>query len=399
MVEPAADDTDFRPVADISGFFDWASTAPLSSACVRALADFAEESAVHPAPPDFLTDRTAGLDALRDAIRSVFGVGPDADVALVRSVSEASSALARALPLPASCDVVVTAGDHAALTAPWCWLAGERNTVRLITVPCKDSGLIDLDRAEQLITARTAVVACTHVTHLDGVLQPVAELAALVKRKSRALVVLDAAQSVGRVRVDFDTLGADILIASGRKALLSPLGTGFLIAAPGVLEEMSPMVFSPRNCEVRSATDGAWQPGLRQCGGPSAFEGNLPDLRSLHGLLASLTAYRRAGPHLLADRCRTAASLVLDFARRADFRIAGQATASGRYGIVRLRSPRVADHRELKARIAVGGFSLAAAERWLRISVHAFTTTEDIAGLFDALTPFGLRPDPVRRTL
>lgn len=396
MAETAADGADFRPAADTGRFFDWASTAPLSRACVRASADFGRDASCHPCPPDFLTERTAGLDTLRDTVRSVFRAGGGTDVALVRSVAEASSALARALPLPDRCEVLVTAADHPALTAAWCWLAGQREGVTLVTLPCLDSGVIDLERAEQLVTGRTALVACTHMTHLDGVLQPVAALAALVRRRSRALVVVDAAQSAGRVPVDFGALGADILVASGRKALLGPLGAGFVIAAPGVLDAMVPVVFSPRNCRLRTGPDGDPHAGLRQSGGPAALEGNLPDLRALYGLLASLAAYRRAGPEALAARCRGAAAAVLRAARGAGFVPAGPALAGGRHGIVRIRSPRVADHRALKTRLAADGFSLAAAERWLRISVHAFTTTSDITRLFDGLAPFGARPDTAR---
>ncbi|MET9850460.1 aminotransferase class V-fold PLP-dependent enzyme [Streptomyces ossamyceticus] len=398
MTEQAVHDDGFRPASDARRFFDWASTAPLSRACVRAVTEFCAAAAAHRSPPDFQSERTAGLDALRERVRTVFGARPDAEVALVRSVSEASSALAGGLTVPPGGEVLVTAADHPAHAAPWCRLAGRRTDVRLRTLPCLPSGLVDLEHAALLLSERTAVVACTHLTHLDGVLQPVAELSSLARKLSPAVVVVDAAQSVGRVPVDFDALGVDVLLASGRKALLGPMGAGFVIAVPGVLDRLSPLLLSPRNCEARTTGDGAWLPGPSERGGPAALEGNLPDLSALHGLLASLCAYQRAGPQHLASVCRSTAAHMLVAATHAGFRTFGPASAPGEHGIVRVRSPRVADHRAVKSRLRDRGWSVAATEEWLRVSVHACTARDDVAALFDNLAPFGA-PGPTARSV
>jgi selenocysteine lyase/cysteine desulfurase len=198
--------------------------------------------------------------------------------------------------------------------------------------------------------------------------------------------------------VDFDALGVDVLLASGRKALLGPMGAGFVIAVPGVLDRLSPLLLSPRNCEARTTGDGAWLPGPSERGGPAALEGNLPDLSALHGLLASLCAYQRAGPQHLASVCRSTAAHMLVAATHAGFRTFGPASAPGEHGIVRVRSPRVADHRAVKSRLRDRGWSVAATEEWLRVSVHACTARDDVAALFDNLAPFGA-PGPTARSV
>jgi cysteine desulfurase/selenocysteine lyase len=377
----------FRPVVDTRRFFDWASTSPVSAACAAVMDDYARAALAHPSPPDFLTERTRGVDSLRDEIRAVFAAPPDTDVSFVRSVAEASSAMARTMAVPRGGNVVVTAADHPALVAPWCWLTGTRPDVELRTVRSEASGRLDLEHAERLVDADTAVVTCTHLTHLDGVLQPVRALAELVRRRSGALLIVDGAQSAGRLPVRFDRLGADIYTASGRKALLGPLGAGFLIAAPGVLDSFGPLVFSARNCSVRARADGRWQPGAQHTGGSAVLEGNLPDLRLLFGLAASLAGYRQAGPTRLARRCRAAADEVARLLPAAGLRAVGP-PGSGCHGIRRWRSPSVRDHRELKARLGRVGFSLAATREWIRISVHAFTSADDIARLCDHLRSY-----------
>ena len=52
------------------------------------------------------------------------------------------------------------------------------------------------------------------------------------------LFVVDAAQSLGHMRVDMEELGVDLLAAPGHKGLLGPLGTGFLAIRPGVEERL-----------------------------------------------------------------------------------------------------------------------------------------------------------------
>ncbi|MGW2716792.1 aminotransferase class V-fold PLP-dependent enzyme [Streptomyces sp. NPDC001492] len=376
----------FRPVVDTRRFFDWASTSPVSAACAAAMEDHTRAALAHPSPPDFLTEHTRGVDSLRDEIRAVFAAPPAVDVALVRSVAEASSAMARTMAVPRGANIVVTAADHPALVAPWCWLTGTRPDVELRTIRSDVSGCLDLEHAERLVDAATAVVTCTHLTHLDGVLQPVSALAELVRRHSGALLIVDGAQSAGRIPVRFDRLGADVYTASGRKALLGPLGAGFLIAGPGVLDSFGPLVFSARNCSVHARADGRWRPGARHAGGSAVLEGNLPDLRLLSGLAASLAAYRQAGPARLARRCCAAAEQVARLLPAVGLRAVGP-SGSGRHGIGRWRSPSVRDHRELKAQLGRVGFSLAATREWIRISVHAFTAADDIARLCDHLRP------------
>ena len=123
---------------------------------------------------------------------------------------------------------------------PWARLSQERRDLCLRTLPCDPGGVLDLDAAASVIGPRTAVVAVGLMTHLDGVVQPIGELARLVRERSRALLVVDAAQALGRIPVDAAGLGADVLLGTGRKALLGPLGAGFMLLRPGLADRLRP---------------------------------------------------------------------------------------------------------------------------------------------------------------
>jgi selenocysteine lyase/cysteine desulfurase len=86
------------------------------------------------------------------------------------------------------------------------------------------------------------LVALTHASNVTGTIQPVAEIAEIV-RKSPALFLIDAAQTAGHVPIDVTGWGVDLLATSGHKGLGGPLGTGMLFIRPGLERELVPLRF------------------------------------------------------------------------------------------------------------------------------------------------------------
>jgi cysteine desulfurase len=104
--------------------------------------------------------------------------------------------------------------------------AMEREGFRATYLPVEPNGLVDLARLEAAIDERTALVSVMGAHNEIGVIQPVAEIGTLC-RKRGVLFHSDAAQAVGKIAVDVEAQSIDLLSISGHK-IYGPKGIGAL---------------------------------------------------------------------------------------------------------------------------------------------------------------------------
>ena len=93
-------------------------------------------------------------------------------------------------------------------------------------LPVRPNGLIDLAELEAAVTDRTAVVSVMAVNNEIGVIQPLAEIGALCRRKG-AFFHTDCAQAVGKMPLDVNAMNIDLMSISGHK-IYGPKGIGAL---------------------------------------------------------------------------------------------------------------------------------------------------------------------------
>jgi len=179
--------------------------------------------------------------------------------------------------------VVTTVVEHNSVLRPLAELAAARG-VEVVKVGCSSEGIVDPDDVRRAVTARTRLVAITHASNVTGAIQPVAEIASMV-RAAGVLTLCDAAQSAGHMAADLRSLGVDFLAFPGHKGLLGPLGTGVLAIRPGLATQLA----SVRQGGTGTRSESARQPEEL----PSKYESgnlNVPGILGLGAGVAYLAS-------------------------------------------------------------------------------------------------------------
>lgn len=265
-------------------YLDSAATAQKPRAVLDAVRDLYETAYANPHRGAYAlsvaaTDR---YHAARERVAQFLGVGDPACLIFTRGTTESLNLVAATANVHRGDEIIVTRLEHHANFVPWQQLArrtGATFTIAEIT----DDGRLDLDHLRSLITARTKVLAITHVSNAIGSITPLAEVVRMTRSAgSRDLMmVVDGAQSAPHMRVEFDALGVDFYAFSGHK-MLGPTGIGGLIGRRTLLEAMPPYQTGGDMIEYVGDDHTTWNTL------PHKFEAGTPNLGGAVGLAAAV---------------------------------------------------------------------------------------------------------------
>ncbi len=172
----------------------------------------------------------------REALARLLNVPDASRLVFTKNATEAVNIALKGL-LRRGDHVVTTSFEHNSVAKTLRRL--EREGVSVTRVRGRRPDLVEACEIEEALTDSTRLVAVVHASNVFGTIQPVAEIAEVL-RKRGVLLMVDGAQTVGALEVDLGSLGADVFVGTGHKALFGPQGTGFLYLAEGV--EPEPLV-------------------------------------------------------------------------------------------------------------------------------------------------------------
>jgi cysteine desulfurase len=108
----------------------------------------------------------------------------------------------------------------------------QKNGFEVTYVPVDGQGLVDVVDVKRAVTSQTILISIMHANNEVGTIQPVEQIAQLA-RENDIFMHTDAAQSAGKISVEVDRLGIDLLSVAGHK-LYAPKGIGALYLRTGV---------------------------------------------------------------------------------------------------------------------------------------------------------------------
>jgi cysteine desulfurase/selenocysteine lyase len=217
-------------------------------------------------------------DGTRNTVAKFLGGVSPEEVVFVRGTTEAINLVAQSFLRPTLKPndwVLVTEMEHHGNIVPW-QLVGART----VPIPVTESGTLDMEAAERLLSERPRLLAVVHASNTLGTINPIAELTVMAKHHG-VPVLVDGAQAVAHLPLDIPALNVDFYCFSGHK-LYGPTGVGVLWGQHEHLQAMPPWQGGGDMIDRVSFERTTFAPL------PHKFEAGTPDIAGVIGLDAAI---------------------------------------------------------------------------------------------------------------
>ena len=237
-------------------YLDYNATTPIAPEVMESMLPYLSGHYGNPSSLHF--EGYAAKSALTDAREKVAAlIGANAgEVVFTSGGSEANNHAIKGAffaSLKGKKHIITTAVEHPAVIEPLNFLKKLGAEVTVVAVD--GYGLVDPGDIRREIRSETILITVMHANNEVGTIEPIEEISVVAKEYG-ILFHTDAAQSVGKIPVDVNDLGVDLLTIAGHK-LYAPKGVGALYVRKGA--------------SLDSVIHGAGHEGGRRAGTESAL--------------------------------------------------------------------------------------------------------------------------------
>ena len=232
---------------------------------------------------------TDAYEAARESLRAFLNAGAASEIVFTKSATEAINLVAASFGeafIKEGDEIVLSIMEHHANIVPWHFLRERRGAV-LKWVDIDDEGNFLLDAFEQALTAKTKIVALTHLSNVLGTVTPVKEIVRIAHERG-VPVLIDGSQGAVHLDVDVVDLDVDFYCLTGHK-LYGPTGIGALYGKKEWLEKLPPFLGGGE------MIDEVTKDRVTYNDPPHRFEAGTPPIVQAIGLGAAVNYVRRIG--------------------------------------------------------------------------------------------------------
>jgi cysteine desulfurase / selenocysteine lyase len=232
---------------------------------------------------------TDAYEAARESLRAFLNAGAASEIVFTKSATEAINLVAASFGeafIKEGDEIVLSIMEHHANIVPWHFLRERRGAV-LKWVDIDDEGNFLLDAFEQALTAKTKIVALTHLSNVLGTVTPVKEIVRIAHERGIP-VLIDGSQGAVHLDVDVVDLDVDFYCLTGHK-LYGPTGIGALYGKKEWLEKLPPFLGGGE------MIDEVAKDRVTYNDPPHRFEAGTPPIVQAIGLGAAVNYVRRIG--------------------------------------------------------------------------------------------------------
>ncbi|GMN07739.1 cysteine desulfurase [Croceitalea sp. MTPC5] len=222
-------------------YLDNAATSQTPKHVIDVIVDYYQRlnANIHRGVHTLSQEATDAYEQARLKVQKHFNIAKTHEVILTSGTTHSINLVANGFGalLQNGDELLVSAMEHHSNIVPWQMLC-ERTGAMLKVIPMNIDGELVMEAFDQLLSERTKLVFCNHVSNALGTINPIKEIIAKAHEVGAAVLV-DGAQAAPHIQADLQALDVDFYTISAHK-VCGPTGVGMLYGKEAWLKKLPP---------------------------------------------------------------------------------------------------------------------------------------------------------------